>query len=141
MTRGIPHPRVPRKALSPSELWAKEAAAAKRRASEDLLAAQLRAYGLPEPEREFRFHPDRMWRVDFAWPAWKIAVEVEGITFAGGRHQRPAGFEKDSEKYNALASAGWRLFRYTPARVKRGFAVVELRVELERASRAARWAR
>lgn len=46
-------------------------------APEDLLAFQLRASKIA-CEREFRFHPTRRWRFDFAWQPEKLAVEVEG---------------------------------------------------------------
>jgi very-short-patch-repair endonuclease len=51
--------------------------------------------------------------LDFAWPEQKVAVEIEGGVFSGGRHTRGAGFVADCDKYNALAAAGWRLFRFT----------------------------
>lgn len=67
-----------------------------------------------EPEEEFRFHPTRKWRFDFAYPEQKIAVEVEGGTWVGGRHIHPVGFEKDCEKYNAATAMGWKVFRVPP---------------------------
>jgi very-short-patch-repair endonuclease len=73
---------------------------------------------LPEPEREFRFHPNRKWRVDFAWPASMLAVEIEGMAYGGGRHQRREGFTRDAEKYRALVAAGWRLLRFTSDELK-----------------------
>lgn len=36
---------------------------------EETLLLQLRALKLPAPEREYRFHPGRRWRFDFAWPS------------------------------------------------------------------------
>jgi len=45
---------------------------------EATLAMHIRVNGLPEPEREYRFHPRRKWRFDAAWPDAKLAVEVEG---------------------------------------------------------------
>ena len=75
-----------------------------------------------QPEREFRFHPVRMWRFDFAWPLYKIAVEIEGR----GRHQSFGGFVKDAEKYNRAAIMGWRVLRYTPAMVTRGDAINDI---------------
>jgi very-short-patch-repair endonuclease len=84
------------------------------------LALQLRALGLPVPEREYRFHPGRQWRFDFAWPTQYLALEVEGGLYRGGRHVRPQGFEADCEKYNAAAVAGWTLLRVTGAMVKDG---------------------
>jgi very-short-patch-repair endonuclease len=70
--------------------------------------------GIPVPEREYKFHPSRKWRIDFAWPAVKLAVEIEGGAFSSGRHTRGAGFRRDIEKYNELALAGYTLFRFMP---------------------------
>lgn len=72
---------------------------------------------LPMPELEHRFHPERRWRVDFAWPDFKVAVEVEGAVWTRGRHTRPLGFFRDCEKYNHLALAGWFLLRFSPQQV------------------------
>lgn len=63
---------------------------------------------------EFKFHPTRKWRFDFAIPASKIAIEVEGGLWLGGRHNRPASMILDFEKYNEAAMCGWRLLKYTP---------------------------
>lgn len=68
---------------------------------------------------EFKFHPERRWRFDFAWPENKVAMEIEGGVWSRGRHTRGSGFVKDIEKYNAAASLGWRVFRFTPQQVQR----------------------
>lgn len=34
---------------------------------------------------EYRFHPAREWRFDFAIPDCRVAIEVEGGAFIGGR--------------------------------------------------------
>ena len=65
-------------------------------------------------EREYRFHHARKWRLDFAHPATRIGIEIEGGTWVQGRHNRPQGFAADCEKYNSAAELGWRLFRLTP---------------------------
>ena len=67
--------------------------------------------GLPKPSQEFEFHPSRKWRFDFAWPGHKVAVEIEGVTKTGGRHQRRDGFIKDAEKYEAAMVLGWIVYR------------------------------
>ena len=72
------------------------------------------ACGLPKPVTELRFAPPRRWRFDYAWPDKKIALEVEGGVWSGGRHTRGAGFLKDIEKYNEAACLGWRVVRCTP---------------------------
>jgi very-short-patch-repair endonuclease len=70
--------------------------------------------------REHRFHPERRWRFDFAWPDALVAVEIEGGTFTrrGGRRSRHTtgkGHQEDCRKYNAAAIAGWCVLKYTSA--------------------------
>jgi len=62
--------------------------------------------------RELHFAPDRQWRFDFSFPAKKVAVEVEGGIWSGGRHTRPQGFLGDMEKYNRAIELGWAVLRY-----------------------------
>lgn len=64
--------------------------------------------------REYRFHPERKWRFDYAIEEHRIAIEVEGGIWTGGRHTRGSGFKRDMEKYNSAASMGWRLVRVAP---------------------------
>lgn len=87
------------------------------------LAFQCKAAGLPAPQLEVRFHPTRRWRLDLAWPDRLIYVEVDGGTWIGGRHNRGQGYERDCEKLNAAAVAGWRGLRVTTAMVKDGRAL------------------
>jgi hypothetical protein len=87
------------------------------------IVSHLRMAGLPDPVEEFRFAPPRRWRFDLAWPERKLAVEVEGGVWTGGRHTRPAGYLKDIEKYNEASILGWRLVRITPAMIKSGEAL------------------
>jgi len=89
-----------------------------------LLATQIRALRLPSPEREHRFHATRRWRFDFAWPALKVAAEVEGGIWTGGRHVRGKGYESDCMKYSVAALAGWIVIRATPGMVHDGDAVL-----------------
>ena len=76
-----------------------------------LCASELRV----ECVREHRFYKKRRWRFDYAIPAYKIALEVEGGVWTQGRHTRPKGFLGDVEKYNTAALFGWRVFRCTPS--------------------------
>ena len=64
---------------------------------------------------EPRFHPTRDWCFDFASIEAKVAVEVEGGLYNGGRHFRPEGFLRDMEKYNEAAACGWLLIRVLPS--------------------------
>ena len=77
-----------------------------------------KAYGLPDPIPEFKLHPKRKWRFDFAWPNKKIAVEIEGGIWTQGAHVRGNHFVSDMEKYNAAAKLGWFVFRFTPQQFK-----------------------
>jgi len=90
------------------------------------LIVQCKAAGLPMPDAEVRFHPIRKWRLDLAWPSRRIYAEVDGGTWIGGRHSRGAGYERDCEKLNTAALAGWRGFRFTTAMVKDGRALAVL---------------
>lgn len=63
--------------------------------------------------KEFQFHPTRRWRFDYAIPAKKVAVEVDGGVWTGGRHINPAGYINDMEKLNTAASMGWLVLRIT----------------------------
>ena len=74
----------------------------------------FRAFGIPAPEREYRFHPTRKFRIDFAWPSRKLAVEIDGGIWTGGSHSRGSGLLRNYEKRNAMAILGWRLLCYTP---------------------------
>lgn len=100
-------------------------AAAKRKASplEDRLLKQIIEAGVPEPQREFRFHPTRKWRFDFAWPDAMIAVEVEGAVFSGGRHSQGAGMVADMDKYNTAALLGWTVLRVASPHITKGDAI------------------
>lgn len=117
---------------------------------EQMLFDQIVAAGLPEPEREIRFHETRRWRLDIGDRTVKLAVEVEGqvwgrlvkchrcgaqvlkrtksgkmvrVREAGGRHTRGDGFSGDVEKYNEAVLLGWRVLKATPAMIKDGRAL------------------
>ncbi|HCE2429449.1 TPA: hypothetical protein NGU10_001498 [Vibrio parahaemolyticus] len=99
-------------------------------ALEQTLLFQIKAMGLALPEKEYRFHETRRWRFDFAYPEQQLAVEVEGGTWAGGRHTRGSGYEKDCEKYNEAALRGWSVLRFTGSMIKSGKAVETLKEAL-----------
>jgi len=90
---------------------------------EETFALHCRIDQLPKPVREHKFHPDRRWRFDFAWPDMMIACEIEGGTWIQGRHNRGSSIEKDYEKYNAAALLGWRVFRFSTQMVRNGTAI------------------
>lgn len=90
---------------------------------EAALIMQVKALGLPVPQREFMFHADRRWRFDFAWPAVKLACEVEGGVYSQGRHTRGSGFEMDAVKYAEAVADGWRVLRFSTGQVLQGIAI------------------
>lgn len=90
---------------------------ARKQAADDAVALFLKLLareGIRTPVREHRFHQTRQWRFDFAWPDSRVALEVEGGAFAGGRHTRGAGFREDLKKYNEATRLGWRVLRVLP---------------------------
>jgi len=88
---------------------------------------QISVLGIEKPTMQFRFRIDRKWRVDFAWPKYKLAVECEGAIWRkdkfgnwAGAHSHPLNIERDIEKYNALAMEGYYLLRLTEKLIKSG---------------------
>lgn len=77
--------------------------------------------------REFRFHPTRRWRFDYAIPKHKIAIEFEGGIWIKGRHNRGKGFCDDCIKYNEAVKLGWRVLRYTTESIN--FETIKLDIE------------
>jgi hypothetical protein len=75
-------------------------------------------HGLPKPTPEYKFHPKRRWKFDWAWEGlWRdngwfqIALEIEGGIWSDGRHTRGSGFAEDISKYNEAVIHGWSLLR------------------------------
>jgi very-short-patch-repair endonuclease len=77
------------------------------------------ATDLPTPIREYEFaKPERKFRFDLAFLDVKLAVEVHGGEFAGGRHTRGKGLSRDCEKNNLAIRKGWRVLAYTGSQVR-----------------------
>jgi len=98
---------------------------------EELLLLLIRAEGLPEPEREYRFHDTRRWRLDFAYPDKKIGIEVQGGTYIRGAHSRGTGLERDYEKYNQAQVLGWDVYQFSRKMIESGEAIETIRRVLE----------
>lgn len=103
-------------------------------ALEDLFALHCRASLLPEPRREHVFAPPRRFRFDFCWIDRLIAVEIDGGTWTKSRHTTGTGFEKDCEKTNLAALAGWKVFRFTGGMVRSGAAIATVIEALKEAA-------
>ena len=90
---------------------------------EETLLFQIRALGLPEPEREYRAIQGRKFRWDFAYPAQKLLIEVNGATWVKGGHSSGRGISRDYEKLNLANLAGWRCLLFTSEMIESGEAV------------------
>lgn len=65
---------------------------------------------------EYEFTAERKFRIDFAIPKHKIAIEIDGGIFMRGRsgHSSGTGIKRDQEKTTLLSVYGWRVMRITP---------------------------
>lgn len=100
---------------------------------EETMALHIRAHKLPDPEREYKFHPTRKWLFDFCWPDKKVACEVDGGTrgfwnkktgvLMFGDHATGQGVDDDNEKRNTAQLMGWMVLRVTTKQVQSGEAV------------------
>lgn len=75
-------------------------------------------YQISQPAAEYKFHPSRKWRFDFAWPDRLLALEVQGGIWTSGRHVRGASLLKEWEKLNEAATLGWRVMYCQPQDLK-----------------------
>jgi very-short-patch-repair endonuclease len=66
-----------------------------------------------QPIAEYPFAKPRKFRFDYAFPEQRVAIELEGGSWSGGRHTRGQGFEDDCTKYNLAVQLNWRVLRYT----------------------------
>lgn len=79
---------------------------------EPRFAQLVRRYGLPEPQFQYAIGP---YRVDFAYPQIKLAIEVDGYSV----HRTRQAFQDDRTRQNALVALGWTILRFTWADVVR----------------------
>ena len=114
------HPAQPRHRFT--RLQSQSAAAdqgAAVSALEDKFGKQLQEAGLADGcYCQHLFHPKRGWRLDFAWPAHLIGVEVDGGTWSSGRHTRGPGWDADATKHAEAAILGWRVIRVSTSMVR-----------------------
>jgi len=76
---------------------------------ESRMARLFARHGLPAPLAEVVWGPNRRYRLDFAYPALKLAIEVDGWS----AHLAPEKLRSDNRRSNALVRAGWTVLRYT----------------------------
>lgn len=93
---------------------------------ENTLLFQMSLMGL-DPEREYKFHPDRKFRADFAFPDRKLIIEVNGgIWMAKSGHSTGKGIQRDYQKANAAQLLGWTYLQYTAEEIESGTALQEI---------------
>lgn len=94
-----------------------------------LLWSQIEAWIPPDitygKEHLFATPHGREFRADFAFVRGieKLAVEIDGGTWNGGKHGRGSGIATDQEKTHYYAILRWYLIRVSPDDVKRGLAI------------------
>jgi hypothetical protein len=73
--------------------------------------------GLPEPVLQFEIvdRDGRLWRVDFAWPDRRVAVEFDGFDW----HSSREALRKDRQKRAALEEIDWRVLSIVSDDVRR----------------------
>lgn len=61
--------------------------------------------GLPPPELQYEVVDlsGRLWRLDFAWPEYRVAAEYDGVDW----HSGPDAFRRDRARTAALQDLGW----------------------------------
>ena len=93
---------------------------------EDVFAAHIERYGLPEPVRQFRFDDTPVdWRWDFGWPQYKLLVEINGGIYQDPPtgHRSTKGLVRDYAKLNAATQRGWWSMTFETKAVESGEAV------------------
>jgi very-short-patch-repair endonuclease len=73
--------------------------------------------GLPAPELQYEIidRDFQTWRVDFAWPACRVAVEYDGFDF----HSSPEALRRERRKRAALQEVGWTMLSIVDDDVRR----------------------
>lgn len=82
-----------------------------------LFETRWKQLGGPELQPEYKFHPVREFRFDYAYTqnGLKVAIELEGGVWQEEKsgHTTGKGYTKDCIKYNLASLDKWRLFRFT----------------------------
>lgn len=91
--------------------------------------------GLPAPVLQYEvvdLHGN-LWRLDFAWPEQKVAVEYDGFAW----HSNPEAFRRDRRKRAALEEMKWTLLSVVDVDVRRTPDVMVHRIAAALAAAAA----
>lgn len=81
-----------------------------------IVLAYFKECRLPMPAIEYPFAAvmGRKWRFDFVFLKERLAIEVQGGLFSGGRHVRGAALVAEYAKLNAAAELGYRCLFIQP---------------------------
>lgn len=90
--------------------------------AERQLALELTAAGI-DYEQQYRYVPGRQYRADFAFPAARLLVEVQGGVYTRQAHGSVSGVLADNERLNLATLHGWSVLRFTPTQVQHGEAL------------------
>jgi hypothetical protein len=88
---------------------------------------------IPELQYEVIDRSGRLWRLDFAWPDAKFAVEYDGFDF----HSSPDALRRDRQKRAALLELGWVVISIVHDDVRRRPYETVSRIKFELRHRAA----
>ncbi len=126
----VPHPKTIAVERVDEEVPKPKSLTSKRKETPDA-SEYFKVNGLPPPVREHRFLEARKFRFDYAWLSERIALEVEGGVWGGGRHNSPVGFLNDITKYNLAAVHGWIVLRCTPQQLRTPETVAMIKKAME----------
>lgn len=109
---------------TPAQRLKRETRQAEREHWELWLLRDILARRLPEPLRQYQWHPTVAYRADVAWVVEQLMVEVDGgIWQKRGGHTTGKGYEHDRIRDAEALCLGWTVLRVTPGMVERGEAV------------------
>lgn len=121
--------RVKKKKLTKAQALIRQAEA-KLNVGEGAMKTQMKAYGLriPYPILQFKFHPTRGHKFDFAWPRKSAIFANESfvgpsgfaVELDGGVHGIQEKRVRDLEKSNLAIAYGWTVFHFTPEQAEDG---------------------
>lgn len=111
---------------------------------EKAMQTQIRALGLPEPVSEYRMFAEiagtgkglrarlkekgfKDYRFDFAWPQFRLALEINGSIWTKGGHSSGRGLIRDYDKINQAQMQKWDVLIFTTEQVMNGEAIVTLK--------------
>lgn len=76
---------------------------------EGQMARLLVRYGLPAPHAEVHAGRDGRYRIDYAYPECRVAIELNGYAW----HHSPEQMTRDLARQRALVLQGWRVLVYS----------------------------